>query len=66
MAVITLNIVQKKLKDPHLDNDWYDYDEEMKEPAATMDGYFGLTTKPQKEVLNFDIETVDQDMELLK
>ena len=44
----------------------YDYDEECLEPTAPTDGYFGLKTQPQKEVINLDIGTVDQDMELLK
>ena len=54
------------MKDPHLDNTWYDYNEEIEEPSAPTDNYFGLTTQPQKEVLNIDIKTVDQGMELLK
>ena len=47
------------MKDPHSDNTWYDYDEETKEPAAPTDGYFGIKVKPQEEILNFDIKTVD-------
>ena len=48
MGVIILRTISKESRDLHPETEWYDYDEEMTEPVAPTDGYFGLKVKPQE------------------